>query len=982
MNVFAQTYDVAVFGGGYAGYAAALTASQAGKNVLLIDRRGDLLAESGRCFALEAGSSDSPVWQALTDDLAARDGMRDTQVDGALAEIVGTRQLMLNDVTPLYYAAPIVAERDNGALGSILVATKTGTRRIVARQFIDATERGDLLRLCNDQITPRTPERLRFNLFYQHHDWPDVGGTTIDLSSIADGAALRIEQSLWPTERRVVIDLPGDYDRPRRAVLPALQAMFDRLGDQLTQAVLTHCSVEPLAIYGDDQPAAFELPSNVIDASPATNAGAFDTLAARFDLGVAAAKALVDHQVHEPSAALRSKPTDAIEPIDTLRADVAVAGAGTGGALAAITAARQGAKTIAVEPLAFPGGIGAGGGIHMYYFGLTGGLQSELDRRVKDIMACFGGMKQVTGFHPDAKKLALEAMLDEAGVQLITDALMFDVKTVDGEVTRMLIATPDGPVAIDAKTYIDGTGDGDLAALAGAPFVLGREGDGNLHAYSQSSGRFEIAGEGDDQHAKMRVVNYDAGWCDPTDAADLTRARLIGIRQYERDRYENVGRTTYIAPAIGLRQARQIETDYVLSLADLIERQTFDDCIGYTGAHYDNHSVEVEFESDEAVFWVWVCRQWRYKIACELPYRMLLPRGLDNVWVASRACGVSMDAHHSMRMQRDMQRIGEVAGAAAAICAASDADARHLPMDKLREQLVATGALKIDEADSDQPFADIRAPKAFLDARVSDEQIDAALEALKRGEPSGSYWWLYRAGEQAADRVKPLLTADDAMVSWLAAGIVAMWGDADAEPRLIDAIESREFGFDERTNPKTTGLNTKAELNPLTNNRLVPNWLTAISLLRRCGTDRCLPVLLALTDADALPQSVGTAIALTLERLLKADAVSDRAAAMRIIDKLSAIRPLAAYAIPQRAIGPTVQEPTEHDAAPPAGRVTADVTPHESHEWQWHLPIARVRTRLGMEPHDQARTCLDDPRAIVRRAFAQALSAPSQPATA
>jgi hypothetical protein len=158
----------------------------------------------------------------------------------------------------------------------------------------------------------------------------------------------------------------------------------------------------------------------------------------------------------------------------------------------------------------------------------------------------------------------------------------------------------------------------------------------------------------------MQIVNYDAGWVDPQDAEDLTRARLTGIRQYVRERYDEANRPTYVAAAIGIRQGRHAVTDCVLTFADQMRRSTFPDAIGYQACHMDNHAVDYEFEDDESLFWNWLCRRWRTDLACEIPYRALLPRGLENVWIACRALGVTLNAHYSLRMQRDMAQLRKV----------------------------------------------------------------------------------------------------------------------------------------------------------------------------------------------------------------------------------------------------------------------------------------------------------------------------------
>ena len=96
-----------------------------------------------------------------------------------------------------------------------------------------------------------------------------------------------------------------------------------------------------------------------------------------------------------------------------------VVGGGTAGAFSAIAAGREGARVTLLEASHFLGGIGAGGGIHIYYHGFTGGIQDEVDSRTNALSDLFGATQRLVGFHPDAKQIVLEEMATEAGVNVI-----------------------------------------------------------------------------------------------------------------------------------------------------------------------------------------------------------------------------------------------------------------------------------------------------------------------------------------------------------------------------------------------------------------------------------------------------------------------------------------------------------------------------------------------------------------------------------
>jgi ribulose 1,5-bisphosphate synthetase/thiazole synthase len=947
LSLFEQTYDVVVFGGGYAGFAAAWRLIESGKRVLLVDRQAALLWESGWAFAPRAGDSAQPLWRAWRAELEKRNAAKGDHTDGAIAEVLASEQLKVNGWNALYYATPMAVEHGNAGVNAVIVGSKSGLQRIVAAQWIDATETGELLRLLDPNWRQRAPETQTIHLYFRHAGWADDTTLEIPCPSL-EGARLTWAPTLWPNERVLSVTLPGSQTRVRATWIPALQALQAAAPKQIEAAVLSHGSVLALNTYakGSTAPNAH---GNVAIAVPSEAGRTIESLAQRFDLGIAAAQQLAQCPQIKADASSLVAPLPPLRNLPVEQAEIAVAGAGTGGGLAAIAAARTGRKTLAFDPLPYAGGIGAGGGIHWYYYGVKGGLQDELDERTRQIMPLFGKSSQIKGFHPDAKKAAIEAMFHECGAKLLTGATVIDVIRDGARVTHAILSTPQGLVKIEAAAWIDATGDGDLAARAGAGFTFGRAGDGLVHAYSQSSGRCGVKND----LAILNLVNFDAGYVDPTDVEDMTRARLHGIRHYVQEQYDTVERPTYVAPALGLRQARHIVTEYTLTLADLVERRKFDDAVGLTGCHYDNHAIDYEFESDESLFYVWVCRQWSARTACEIPYGMIVPKQLDNVWMACRAAGVSQDAHHSFRMQRDIQRIGEVAGLAAALSVELRASARTLPIAPLRQKLALTGAVTLKEYAEDE-FGPRTATEVFA-AMPADATLQTCIAELQKPDAGLALWRLYRAESQVHAQLKAILRSSDTNVSWNAAAVLAMWGEGAAEPRLIQAIGAREYGFE----------SAPEEQRPERNNRAAPRWLIAAALLRKCGTSACLVTLDELAADPGLVFNARTAIALTCEQIAKRAALSEseQHAAACVLEKLLATDPLNAVGNPQRSVVAGQTKPLAMHQAQSRRPVIED------YHWQLHFAVARARAALDLSLHAEAQAYLNDERAIVRRAF-------------
>jgi hypothetical protein len=311
----------------------------------------------------------------------------------------------------------------------------------------------------------------------------------------------------------------------------------------------------------------------------------------------------------------------------------------------------------------------------------------------------------------------------------------------------------------------------------------------------------------------------------------------------------------------------------VLTLDDLVSRRRFPDGVGYTGSHYDNHARDYEFESDDAFFYVACAGLWAAQTACEIPYRMLLPKGLDNVWIACRAAGVSGEALHSFRMQRDIQRIGEVCGRAAALAARDRTASRAVPYSALRACLEKSGALPLGEP-AGMDFGKATGPAAFLapeTAVPAVAQIARDLKALQKPEFGPALWRLYRAGlPTVGPSLKPWLASRDSTRSWRAAELFAAWGENIAEPRLLRAISQREVGFEHDPSLLDSRAGSRG---------ILPRWWTAVTLLRRCGTVKSLSTLERLAASAALPFRVRCALILSLTRMVEKqnpDAVSRR----------------------------------------------------------------------------------------------------------
>jgi hypothetical protein len=174
---------------------------------------------------------------------------------------------------------------------------------------------------------------------------------------------------------------------------------------------------------------------------------------------------------------------DIIIPISA-KMDVIVAGGGMAGVAASIAAARNGAKTMLVENLGFLGGIATGGLMYMAYapFSTISGISKEI---FATLIERGGAIDDILlPFDPEQfKHIALDIAL-EAGVMPLFHTWVSDTILSQKDVRGVIVENKSGRSALIGDVVIDATGDGDVAAKAGVPFIKGREKDERMRPMS------------------------------------------------------------------------------------------------------------------------------------------------------------------------------------------------------------------------------------------------------------------------------------------------------------------------------------------------------------------------------------------------------------------------------------------------------------------------------------------------------------------
>ncbi|HEX5319242.1 MAG TPA: FAD-dependent oxidoreductase [Stellaceae bacterium] len=423
--------------------------------------------------------------------------------------------------------------------------------------------------------------------------------------------------------------------------------------------------------------------------------------------------------------------------------EVAVLGGGPAGIAAAVAAARAGRRTLLIERYGFLGGMGTAAGV-TNFCGLHANVHGEMHRVVQgvasDLLARIdrlGGLNAphlilgkilARAYDTAAYKIAADDLLASHGVDILFHALGAGAVMQDERrIAALMVETKAGRQAVVAELFIDCSGDGDLAAWAGARFEVGDNAGSMLYpsmmfrlngidperageAWRTIPALMEQA-EASGTHRFPRKaaivrpqrspvewrVNFtqlarkDGTAINGLEPDDLTRGEIDGRRQaieaFNFLRTVPGFENSYIVdlpPQLGIRETRRVVGGYMLSGDDVLGCAAFEDSIGVNGWPMETHVA------GDVIFKFPPIPQSRG--FNELPYRMLVPATIDNLLMAGRCASMTHDGQSAARVSGACFAMGEAAGTAAALALARNTLPRDIAVEKLQQQLEQQGA--------------------------------------------------------------------------------------------------------------------------------------------------------------------------------------------------------------------------------------------------------------------------------------------------
>lgn len=415
--------------------------------------------------------------------------------------------------------------------------------------------------------------------------------------------------------------------------------------------------------------------------------------------------------------------------------DIIVIGGGPAGCAAAAQAARDGAKVLLVEATGCLGGMGTSGMVPAWCPMTDGekviykGIAEEVYDRSTELYPRPVSGKDWTPIDPEALKRTYDELIEASGADVLFCTMLSGVDASAGHVNAVILTNKDGLVAYSAKTYIDTTGDGDLAAWAGAEYMCGDEETGEVQAatlcfsvsnvdentyLTEPKLQIECNPDSpicdiikdenyplvDSKHTcqnltSLGVVGFNSGhlWgLNSLDPKSVSEGMFVGRKKawqlfeglikYAPKTFENTC-ISQTAPVMGVRESRRIIGDYILNMNDYLERRSFDDEISRCCYYIDMHSSP-ELKAKRSKHFTTGAHYGKGE-SYGVPYRCLTPKGLDNVLVAGRCVSCDRPIQASVRIMPAALTTGQAAGAAAVL--ANGADVHSIDTDKLRRIL-------------------------------------------------------------------------------------------------------------------------------------------------------------------------------------------------------------------------------------------------------------------------------------------------------
>ncbi len=807
--------EILVYGGTLSAIRAALCFKAEGKEVVLFTHRtylGEDVCDSLRLVLPPDLDVSDPLAERLFGEAFRSGGvLRPMQVKQTLDEMMAEA-----DIPVMLGTAPgeVYADGD-GRLRGVTLCNRSGRHWMGCDVAVDGTLRAELARLAG---VPLSAPKAELDVVRRVLGGEDTGnGNWVKEGVVAFGEGDRaVLHPLWachvPCTLKdgswtawMAVEQQVRMTAFRRGQTFSADGVFALTGETMSggsSALKGSLWVTgPVAEVGDSERAhllrhdgaltrGLEIAAAVLAEGSVVKAGSGDLLCCS-SAGMPAAVSARDVHCDAEVAALADGGFAAVEEVEVL-----VVGGGTGGAPAGIAAAREGASTLVAEFLSGLGGVGTLGMIGRYWYGNRVGFTAEVDR---GSAALTPKVMKDGDWDVEAKMQWLHREITEAGGRIWYKTMICGALREGNRVVGAVLGTPQGRIAVRAKTVVDATGSAEVAAAAGAETVAVGQG----HLAMQGTG---LPG----RDPGKNYTNTDYEFVDDSSQEDVNSAHMTARKKFQK--------AFDAGQLVDTRERRRVVGDVEVSPMDIRLARVFPDTIVKARSNFDTHGFTVH-----PLFMI--VPPDHDPLEAYVPLRALLPKGLEGVLVTGLGISAHRDAMPVIRMQADVQNQGYAAGLIAA--RVQDGALREVDLPSLQRRLVEKGILDPEITASGDTFP------------LSDDEIDRALAASVSDPNQIDRVFTLPDAERNARLRQAFVEAETSEGKAFFAFVLGVLGDAAGAEVLAAAVAGGEW--DEGWN--YTGMGQfGASMSPLD---------ARIIALGRCKRKQDIPVLKQ--KAETLP---------------------------------------------------------------------------------------------------------------------------------
>jgi len=429
------------------------------------------------------------------------------------------------------------------------------------------------------------------------------------------------------------------------------------------------------------------------------------------------------------------------------RFDVVVVGGGTAGAAAAISAAEEGLNTLVLERNGSMGGTQTNGfAVPTMFNGIENNpltpVDNEINRRLAEMGAYELRPNNDGYFNPVYMQMVLEQLLEEKGGKILYFTSVVDAVMDGKKIQYAVIYNNGGLQAVFADCFIDATGDAEVCRMSGAELTGGNSAGLNQHVTL----RFEVADVDHDRFkaqcrrfreegtlfrsfleeeaqkgnldpafattcqafpvlGKPNCLSFNGPWvgersCNIADPEVISEKMIAGrkgiygvFNAYKKyaEGFENAY-ISAVAQTLGIRESRRVVAEYTLTVDDIFSHAKFPDGIGASNYHLDAHG-EANFSADFMRYEPVSPEEHYY----EIPFRSLIPKGIDNLLAVGRCAGTDFLAQSTTRIQHTCRYMGEAAGIACRFAIREKKAFRDVDGRSVRRRMAEKGAVLLQK---------------------------------------------------------------------------------------------------------------------------------------------------------------------------------------------------------------------------------------------------------------------------------------------